>query len=426
MFKQLRNRFLMLHMVIITITMLLAFIVIYLITFQNIRWDIYREIDRVSDFHGPLDKTPPDFLHSLKDFPQNPPERSVTFFILLDKEENIIAIHSRFNLESAFYTQATKKAMAHDKARGDFKLDGANWIYLKKPIPEGTFLVVMDITAQQAILNNLIYTFMTVAGCMLIAIFFISRFFANRSIAPIQDSYEKQKQFVSDASHELKTPLTVINANLDVILANQESKVQDQIKWLRYIQSETQRMAKLTNDLLYLTRMDDKAIQMASSEFNLSDLTWNIVLTMEALIYEQGLTLETNIKPQVLAYGNPEQIGQVLLILLDNAVKYTNPQGTIEITLQEHDKQALLQVKNTGQGIAPAHLHRIFDRFYRTDASRERTTGGYGLGLAIAQATIEKNSGHIQVHSKEGKFTVFTITLPKHHKDKRFAQIKKK
>ena len=232
-------------------------------------------------------------------------------------------------------------------------------------IPEGTFLVVMDITAQQAILNNLIYTFMTVAGCMLIAIFFISRFFANRSIAPIQDSYEKQKQFVSDASHELKTPLTVINANLDVILANQESKVQDQIKWLRYIQSETQRMAKLTNDLLYLTRMDDKAIQMASSEFNLSDLTWNIVLTVEALIYEQGLTLETNIKPQVLAYGNPEQIGQVLLILLDNAVKYTNPQGTIEITLQEHDKQALLQVKNTGQGIAPAHLHRILDVYKR-------------------------------------------------------------
>jgi signal transduction histidine kinase len=246
----------------------------------------------------------------------------------------------------------------------------------------------------------------------LIVIFFISRFFANKSIIPIKEAFDKQKQFIADASHELKTPLAVINTNVDVLLSNGEDAINTQSKWLHYIKSEVERMTKLTNDLLYLTQVNYSDIKMIYSDFNMSDTVESIILTMEAVIYENDILLDYSIEPNLTIYGNSEQIKQVVMILLDNALKYTDPNGNINLNLKREYSNIVLSLTNTGEGIPEEHLDKIFDRFYRIDKSRSRNSGGYGLGLAIAKTIVEQHGGKISVKSILNGSTTFKVELP--------------
>lgn len=151
---------------------------------------------------------------------------------------------------------------------------------------------------------------------------------------------------------------------------------------------------------------------MLHSKFNMSDAVENIILTMEAVIFEKHISLDYDIEPGLNVQGSSEQIKQVVMILLDNAVKYTNPKGAVTITLRKHNNGALLSVTNTGEGIAAEHLTRIFDRFYRTDTSRARKQGGYGLGLAIAKSIVDQHKGKIYAKSVAGESAAFYVQLP--------------
>ncbi|WP_379137377.1 sensor histidine kinase [Paenibacillus sp. sgz500958] len=423
MFTKLRNRFLIVNLVTISLIMLVAFGSIYIITYQDVRSDINMELNRILDFHrdgdGPAGHkqsggafTDPSLMDK---GPMNkgdsPPERSVSFMLRTDAEWKLTSSDSKFQMDSEFYEQALKEAVSINKDTGEFNLDGSHWIYTKQPTADGHMLVFLDITAQQEILKKLIYTFTAVGSVMLITLYFASRFFANRSIQPVKEAFYKQKQFIADASHELKTPLAIINTNADVLLANQEDTIHNQSKWLHYIKSETERMANLTSDLLYLTEMDDSKTNMVFTTFNMSDAVEHIILTMEAVFFEKQLSLEYDIEPDLTAHGSSEQIKQVVMILVDNAVKYTNPKGEVIISLKKQHNDIMLSVTNTGDGIAPEHLTRIFDRFYRTDASRTRTQGGHGLGLAIAKSIIEQHKGKIYAKSVVGESTTFYVQL---------------
>lgn len=424
MFTKLRNRFLILNLVTISVMMLVAFATIYVITYQDVRRDINMELFKIADFHkDPLDSSEhlrgdgalggprsPDMADSL-DKGNPPPERSVSFTVHTDDSWKITDYSSRLEMDSEFYGQALQEALTDGKGTGQFTLDGSQWAFTTQSMDTGHTLVFLDVTAQQDILTNLIYTFAVVGAVMLIILFFTSRFFANRSIQPVKEAFDKQKQFIADASHELKTPLAIISTNADVLLSNKEDTIQEQSKWLHYIKSETERMASLTSDLLYLTEMDDSKTSMIFAKFNMSDAVENIILTMEAVIFEKQLTLEYDIEPNLSVYGSSEQIKQVVMILLDNAVKYTNPKGTVTLSLRKQHNDVLLSVSNTGDGIAPEHLSRIFDRFYRTDASRARKQGGYGLGLAIAKSIVEQHKGKIYAKSVTGASATFYVQL---------------
>ncbi|MCP1137089.1 HAMP domain-containing histidine kinase [Paenibacillus polysaccharolyticus] len=465
MFKKLRNRFLIVNLVSISIMMLVAFVTIYTITYQNVQRETNMELYKVSDFyHNPFglgaqqsrgegqnggagvgtgtgtnsgSATVPSspsrgggnnsngmsggnfggYRGPGGDFGA-PPARSVSFMIQTDKQWKITDTHSRFDMEDSFYTQALQKVDQEKTGQGDssrwtgqFALDGTDWAYVVDPIGDGHMIVFMDVTAQQGILTNLIYTFTVVGLIMLIVIYFLSRYFANRSIAPVREAFEKQKQFIADASHELKTPLAIINTNTDVLLANQEETIESQAKWLHYIKSETERMSGLTNDLLYLTQMEDSRSNLIHTGFNMSEAVESIILPMEAVIFEKNISLDYSIDPDLMVHGNPEQIKQVVLILLDNAVKYSKPTGAVNITLQKQNHDVMLTISNTGEGIAPEHLDRIFDRFYRTDASRARKHGGHGLGLAIAKSIVEQHKGEIYAKSVVGEGAAFYVRL---------------
>ncbi|MCR2806974.1 sensor histidine kinase [Paenibacillus soyae] len=428
MFKKLKNRFLLLNLVTITVMMLAAFVAIYTITYRDVQRDIDIELHQIQEFYwkqqddggprrfDPNVGAPPGELQKT-DPPADPegagwrPERSVSFMLETDSSGAITGTDSRFEWEEAFYQEALDKALASGASSGQLKLDGNEWAFVVQATSEGSMLVFMDVTAEQGFLTNLIYTFSAVALVMLLVIYLISRYFASRYIAPVKEVFEKQKQFIADASHELKTPLAVIQTNADVLLANREDTISNQAKWLHVIKQETQRMAKLTGDLLYLTQMEDSRTTMMFADFDLSEAVETIMLTMEAVIFEKELGLDYQIEPGLTVNGSSEQIKQVIMILLDNAIKYAGPRGSIAIALKRQHQDVVLSVSNTGEGIAPEHLHRIFDRFYRTDASRSRSQGGHGLGLAIAKSIVEQHGGKLYAKSEPGEMTTFYLHL---------------
>lgn len=223
-------------------------------------------------------------------------------------------------------------------------------------------------------------------------------------VKPVEETMEKQKQFISDASHELKTPLAVIEANVDVIEAQTGKS-----KWLTYIQSEIASMDKLINNLLFLAKTENTNKLQSAENFDLSEEV-NLVSSMfESMAYEKKISVQYDIQDNIKFNGNKEDIKQVLSVLIDNAIMHTKEKGKIIIKL-EKDKNIILQVKNEGDPIPEEEQEKIFERFYRVDKARNRKQKRYGLGLSIAKSIVEQYNGKIEVNCKEG-VTTFKVTL---------------
>lgn len=432
MFQRLRNNFLLLNMIIISVLLLGAFSMVYLFTLNQIQRnidirlsrtlepdkDFHRDADRISDRTDAMeDNAPPDTPsgappQDTENIPENRPgPLALDFTIETDSEGNIEKIDSIFDIDQQVYADIAAAVFETKKDNGDLKVEDVYWAYRRQSLNSGRFRIgVLDISQEKKMLQNLIFTFTGVGLLALIVIFLISRFFANRAIRPISAAWEKQNQFIADASHELKTPLTTINTNIDVLLSRPDSTIQEEHKWLGYIKTEAERMTRLTNDLLYLARLDNDEHKLPRISFSLSEAVQSILLTMEAVIFEKQCTLTEEIQEHLHIMGNPDQIKQLTMILLDNAIKYTGKGGQITVLLHQIDKRILLSISNTGTPIAPEIQKKIFDRFYRADPSRARNSGGYGLGLAIAQAICQQNNAHINVSCQNG-INTFSVSF---------------
>ena len=228
-----------------------------------------------------------------------------------------------------------------------------------------------------------------------------------RMLRPVQDSFDRQKQFVWDASHEFKTPLAVISANAEVL-----SREIGPNGYLGYIQSEVKRTDSLVQSLLTLARMDRGTVTAQLKRMNLSEALMGVALPFESTVFEAGRILETDIPEGVWCKGDEAMLQQLAVILLSNALKYSREGGLIRLALAQKGRSAVITVYNTGEGIAPENLERIFDRFYRQDTSHNREIAGNGLGLAIARTIAEAHRGHIRAESVPGESATFTVTLP--------------
>jgi signal transduction histidine kinase len=225
-------------------------------------------------------------------------------------------------------------------------------------------------------------------------------------VNPVKETFEKQKQFISDASHELKTPLAVIEANADV-LENDVGKN----KWLTYIQTEVESMNKLINELLLLAKIENVDNIKEYNQFDVAKEA-NIIISMfESMAYEKNIKLNSNIQENVILNGNKEDIEHILSTLIDNAIKHTDKEKEIVVELKKEKNEIIMQVKNIGNPIPEEEKNKIFERFYRIDKARNRQEKRYGLGLAIAKSTVEKYHGKIDVDYKDG-FTIFKVTIP--------------
>ncbi len=435
MFKKLRNRLLLVNMIIISALLLGSFAVIYIITYQNIYNTTSDNLIQVLEFeHRMRAPAPPDGIEIIHDpesaqpirqrrnpEPEARPEMPgsidrradmmAQFVITISKDGEITDIHSPFEIDIENNSLDIDKIISDEGVMHIISYSGGYWAYLTQKEPDGYRVGFVDYTSERHILFNLLIILTAVWIAALAVTFIISLSNANKSIKPVEDSYNRQKQFVADASHELKTPLTTINTNIDVLLSHPESTIGEEKKWLYYLKSETERMTKLTNDLLYLARLDHTEDEPVKCISSLSEAAENVILTMEAVAFEKNISFNYDIEPGISVYAPDEQMKQTMMILLDNAIKYTPVGGIINMSLEKEKNDAILKVRNSGEGIDKEDLKHIFDRFYRADKSRARESGGYGLGLAIAKSICDSCGGEIEVESEQGKYTEFVIRL---------------
>lgn len=247
----------------------------------------------------------------------------------------------------------------------------------------------------------------------------ISLFFSRWALRPVARAWTQQRRFVADASHDLKTPLTVILANTSIALEHPERSVASQSQWLESTQHEAEAMQGLVGDLLTLARMDEEeaaaqsgAARPALEEVDLSDVIEGEVLQFESVAFERGVKLGSQVEPGIKLRGNEQRLRRLAGTLIDNACKYVDDGGAVDVALSRAGKQAKLEVRNTGAPISPEDLPHVFDRFYRADKARTGGVGGHGLGLAIARAIAEEHGGTLTASSTQAEGTAFTAKLP--------------
>lgn len=261
--------------------------------------------------------------------------------------------------------------------------------------------------------GNLVVFAVSVLGALTLGIivyFLFSLFLARIALRPVEDSWKKQKQFVADASHELKTPLSVILANTDILASHKDETVESQMKWVENTRAEAVRMAELVNQLLFLAKNDD-GLKVQMQDVNFSNCVEGIVLGYDAVFYEKQHKFSYEVTPDVWVVGNEGQLKQLVTILLDNANKYSKGEGNITLRLQNNGKHCTLTVANDSEQLSEEQLSHLFDRFYTVDNSRNKNNGGNGLGLNIAQVICQTHNGSIRVSCENGR-TAFEVTLP--------------
>lgn len=275
------------------------------------------------------------------------------------------------------------------------------------PKNNGTLIALTDKSEEKKVMNQFIRTTIIIGALTLVVLSFAGYFLSKKSIEPIKTAFEKQKQFISDASHELKTPLTVISANADVL-----SGEIGENKWLNYIKSQTDRMNLLVNDLLNLTRLENNTSNFICTDFSLSQAVTNTALPFECRAFETNKKFIVDIEDGLTVTGSEQHIKQMTAIFIDNALKYSNDGGIVRVSLRKQGDRKILSVYNTGTGVKDSEKDKIFERFYRSDDSRTRqATGGYGLGLAIAKSIIDKHRFKISVENIEGESINFIVTM---------------
>lgn len=263
-------------------------------------------------------------------------------------------------------------------------------------------------TFKNALLINCLISF---AG--LFVIFVIIVIFSAKIVRPVSESYDKQKQFISVAGHEIKTPITVIDADAEVLAM----EIGEDNEWLLDIRKQTKRMAALTNDLLALSRMDENRQQYTMIDFPVSDVVGEMVRSFQTLARSKGKTIRAEIAPMLSYYGDENCFRQLVGILLDNAIKYTPTAAdgscdAIRMTLEKKNHNICLSVRNSSDPVSNEQLGRFFDRFYRTEQSRSSESGGYGLGLSIAKSIVEVHKGRITATAPDAKTVQISVVLP--------------
>lgn len=409
MINKLKKKFVFINMILIVIILSFTFGAVYVSTSSRLTRESNDMLQKTIEQENEIHKNQIDINKSNTDTP--PPPQIFSFAVQLDKNNNITDVfyNNMDKLDTSVSITLVNSVLADNNATG--LIQNKNYRFLKYPNEKGTKIAFVDRSLEINTLNSLLKTFILVGIGSLTAFFIVSLYLANWAVKPIKKSLEQQRQFIADASHELKTPLTVILANTDIVLSHKEDTINNQIKWINYIKTECKRMTTLVNDLLFLAKTDANRNEVIFSKVNFSDIIWNCVLPFESVAFEEGKTINNKIPPNIFINGDNNRLKQLIFILVDNAVKYSNEKGVVNITLITFQGRAILSVNNTGNHIQKEKISHLFDRFYRVDESRERKKGGYGLGLAIAKNIVESHHGKINVTSSESEGITFTISF---------------
>ena len=412
MIYRLQRRFILISTVAVLSVIALVFGIIFVLNITSMNRNMDILADRVSEgggrFPGVFDETPfPDKIPPKNEqkFDFITPETPFAtrhFTVFFDKNGEV----SRTNTESIYAIDEDTAIEYAEKVMDDGEERGwvSSYRYKVFHTEMGYGVVFVDGSMNRAaLLQSTMISAIVLFACaalVLILIFLLSK----KAVKPIAESYEKQKQFITDANHELKTPLTLILANLDIAEAELGKN-----EWLDDIRSEGYRMTDLVNQLVALSRMDEEGHPMNITEVSFGELVADTVSEFEPLAKDRGKALIASIEKEITYLGDEALLYRLVGILMDNAIKYCDQGGEISVTLRR-GRRVVLTVENTYSAFGEIELHRLFDRFYRADKAR-KFTGGYGVGLSMAKAIVEKHKGEITAYKKDNTHIGFKVVL---------------
>jgi two-component system sensor histidine kinase CiaH len=331
------------------------------------------------------------------------------FFLALLPDGSVLANPQQVTISDLPWPQTREAAFATIQLG-----DGDQARVVLRRTPDGGMLVVgQSLDPEETALRTLLLVLVVGGGIGLLLSLGAAWFLSGRALIPIQQAFQRQQEFVADASHELRTPLTVLRSATDLLNQHREEPLEHNGELFDDVRGEIVRMERLAQDLLTLARSDTGGLELMTAPLDVADIASEVVRRTTPLAQSKGVQLTLRAEsPGSTVDADPDRLQQVLLILIDNAIKHTPPGGDVTVRVQRHGQSSQVIVADTGSGIAPEHLPRIFDRFYRADRARSRDGGGTGLGLAIAKMLVEAHSGQLQLSSTLGVGTQVTVSLP--------------
>ncbi len=444
MLKRLRIQFIALNVLTATVIILVAFVAIYLMDHQRSIDDAYSTLraalervgqrtdissdtfflpeldseigtqDEGESAEGALDTSQSGTSPEIGGKGSNPVTPVAIYF--MDEDGALSAItteESTASIADDVLEIAQEELLATEAEEGE--LSEAGLIFVKSNTPWGTYIAFADSSE----INNwtsLVPTLAAVGVAAIILFVVVAAVFSLWALRPVKQAWQTQQQFVADASHDLKTPITVILADASIVLEHPERSVASQKQWIESIQHEGKSMQTLVNDLLLLAQADEKSTAHQFVTLDFSELVQRELLQFESVAFENNVSLETRLQEGLMVQGDAARLRRLVATLADNACKYAGLGGKAQVTLEASGKFCTLIVCNSGPLISAEDLPHVFDRFYRADKARTRNKEGHGLGLAIAQAIAQEHGGFIEARSNTEEGTVFTLKLPRDRK----------
>lgn len=423
MSEKLRRRFILVAALCVFVVLTLFLVCINAWSFHNVTENADRTLRMISENNGifpKTHKTRPENIEQLLQYDQNiqempagaykPPKQPAedgtlslrrpdaspeapffTRYFSVTLDENGAVLNRNTQDIAAVSDEAAEEMAATVLSQGKKKGFYSIYRYEITPLPEGVLVVFLDCTRDLYTLNSFMQNSLYVGAAGFLAVCLLIVIFSKAAVRPVAESYEKQKSFITNAGHELKTPISIIDANCEVIeMENGESQ------WTQSIHNQVERLTRLTAQLTTLAKMEETQTKLPMERLSLSQIVTDVCDEIEAYAQAQGKTVVAEVVPSCYVQGDDDQLRQLLYILLDNAIKHSLPESEIRLTLSSAGK---LTVRNKASLERTGNMNILLERFYRTDQSRSTQTGGYGLGLSIAKAIVDQHKGRITIHA---------------------------
>lgn len=395
-----RKNFILIAFAVLTCVFIVFFGIVNIVTYYSISNRAEEVVDLILDNDGIL----PPIINNNEDFTPEFQYETRYFSIYISKNHTV-AINvdkiSSVNKERA-------NEMVHELITAE-KTEGyvSHFKFKSKQIDDGVLYVFLDCSRQIMTYNSIFISSVVISITCLVIIFITLILLSQKVVKPFVENYTKQKQFITNASHELKTPLAIIKATTEVLeIENGKNE------WTESIQEQTSKLSNLTEKLVFLARMDENQDKTVFKEFDYSETVKEVALPYDAVATTKNIKYSLDVEPDVSIVGDVSLLGQLASVLLDNAFKYVTKDGYVNVKLTKSKKDVILSVKNSAENIDPKQLKKLFERFYRSDDSRNSSTGGFGIGLSIANSIVNAHKGKITAKSQDGNSIEFIAVLP--------------
>lgn len=397
-------------MISCTVVLLIIIGTINIVNYHSIVSDSDDILEILNENDGEFPDDPSNGFHTQIDGIFGSPEApyETRFFTLLYNDGRVVDVDtthiSAINDETA--VSLSSQAMKMKKSNGFVFLLNGVYRFSVDSTEEGTRITFLDCTRTIANFYTFLVLSLAISVASLLLIFIMMVIFATKIISPIAESYEKQKRFITDAGHDIKTPITIIDADREIL----EMDIGEN-EWLDDIRKQTKRLTKLTNDLIYLSRMEEGTDIKELSSFSISTVCQEEADSFSAVALKKGLEIQSEIEENIDINGSEEDVRKLLAILFDNAIKYAKEGSPISIKAAKHGRLATVTISNTAENMTEEQTKRMFDRFYRADSARA-TDGGFGIGLAMAQAIVLSHNGKIFAELSDDRILSISASFP--------------